>query len=91
MVQDIAAVDRYTIEEVAKHNGRIEKTVWIIIKDCVYDVSDFLDKHPGGRNMLEEVAGKDASTEFLEMGHSSDAKAYLKTLKIGEIVEVQYV
>nr|CAI5849345.1 unnamed protein product [Callosobruchus analis] len=44
MVQDIAAVDRYTIEEVAKHNGRIEKTVWIIIKDCVYDVSDFLDK-----------------------------------------------
>ncbi|VEN40826.1 unnamed protein product [Callosobruchus maculatus] len=71
MVQDVATVARYTIEEVAKHNGKIEKT------------------HPGGRDMLEEVAGKDATTKFLDMGHSSDAKSHLKTLKIGEIVENQ--
>lgn len=35
-----------------------------------------------------EWAGKDATKEFDNFGHSSDAKKDLKRLKIGEVVEV---
>lgn len=32
----------YTLAEVAEHNEK--KSVWIVIHDCVYDVTPFLDE-----------------------------------------------
>lgn len=37
---------------------------WIIVEDRVYDVTDFLDLHPGGRDTLLEHAGTDATAMF---------------------------
>lgn len=35
----------YTLEQIAKYNGKQEdNTVWIIIRDNVYDVSPFLEE-----------------------------------------------
>ncbi|CAH1110993.1 unnamed protein product [Psylliodes chrysocephalus] len=80
----------YTLEQIAKYNGKQEdNTVWIIIRDNVYDVSPFLEEHPGGADLIMEWAGKDATKEFDNFGHSSDAKKDLKRLKIGEVVEEQ--
>ena len=36
----------YSCNEISKHNK--ESSCWIIIDNKVYDVTQFLDKHPGG-------------------------------------------
>jgi L-lactate dehydrogenase (cytochrome) len=42
--------------EVARHNSR--DSCWIIVKGNVYDVTDYLDSHPGGNRILLNYAGK---------------------------------
>lgn len=34
----------YTLAQVAENNGKNGKPVWLIIKDCVYDVTGYLDE-----------------------------------------------
>ncbi len=45
----------FTLEEVAKHNTK--KDVWIVYKNKVYDVTNFLEQHPGGEEVLLDLAG----------------------------------
>ncbi|XP_017469804.1 PREDICTED: cytochrome b5 [Rhagoletis zephyria] len=73
----------YSISEIAQNNGRDGKPVWIIFKDGVYDVTKFLNDHPGGEASLLEYAGKDATKAFNEVGHSTDAVKEMKSYKIG--------
>ncbi|KAF8162372.1 FMN-dependent dehydrogenase-domain-containing protein [Pholiota molesta] len=48
--------------EVAKHNSR--ESCWIIVHGNVYDVTEFLDEHPGGSKIILKYAGKDATQEY---------------------------
>ncbi|XP_011298665.1 cytochrome b5-like [Fopius arisanus] len=77
----------YTIEEVACHNGKSDTGLWIVIKDIVYDVTEYIHEHPGGEELLLEYAGRDATSAFNDFGHSSDAIAHLKLYKIGQLAE----
>ncbi|XP_011500771.1 PREDICTED: cytochrome b5 type B-like [Ceratosolen solmsi marchali] len=77
----------YTLEEVARHNGRIEPRCWIIVRGVVYDVTDFMAEHPGGAELIAERAGTDATSAFEDLGHSSDAKKILKKYEIGWLAE----
>ena len=43
----------------------------MIIGQTVYDITEFLDKHPGGSNILLQYAGHDA-TEAFESFHQAD-------------------
>ena len=73
----------YTYEEVAKHN-KVEDA-WLVIDGKVYDITDFLDEHPGGEEIIFETAGGDATESFLDIGHSDDAMKILKGKYIGDI------
>ncbi|KAF7493072.1 Cytochrome b5 [Sarcoptes scabiei] len=75
----------FTLEEVAEHNEK--KSVWLVIHDSVYDVTPFLDEHPGGEEVLIELAGKNATESFEDVGHSTDARDIMKKYKIGELCE----
>ncbi|XP_057339503.1 cytochrome b5-like [Microplitis mediator] len=75
----------YSLQEVSKHNNN--ESTWIIIKSSVYDVTDFLNEHPGGAELIKECAGKNATSDFNNSGHSSDARRTMKLYKIGEISE----
>ncbi|XP_075227917.1 cytochrome b5 isoform X2 [Lycorma delicatula] len=75
----------YRLEEVKKNND--SKNTWIIIHNSVYNVTDFLNEHPGGEEVLLEQAGKDGTEAFEDVGHSTDAREMMKKYKIGELVE----
>ncbi|XP_074769653.1 cytochrome b5 type B isoform X2 [Athene noctua] len=73
----------FTLEEVGKRNSNSE--AWLVIHGRVYDVTRFLEEHPGGEEVLLEQAGRDATECFEDVGHSMDAREMLKQYYIGEI------
>ncbi|KAL0878737.1 hypothetical protein ABMA27_003785 [Loxostege sticticalis] len=72
-----------SFKEVKKHKSK--KSLWMVIHNDVYDVTKFLEEHPGGEDTLLENAGKDASQAFEDVGHSEDARELLKKYKIGTL------
>lgn len=74
----------YSAEEVAKHTSRDD--IWIIYKDKVYDVTQYLDEHPGGEEVILDCAGADSTEAFDDIGHSEDAVEQLASLYIGDLV-----
>ncbi|NXI36590.1 CYB5B protein, partial [Galbula dea] len=75
------------LEEVGKRNSSRE--AWLVIHGRVYDVTRFLEEHPGGEEVLLEQAGRDATESFEDVGHSTDAREMLKQYYIGEIHPVR--
>ena len=67
----------YTKDEVALHNS--DKDCWIIIKNKVYNITDYLDKHRGGKMLLLHYGGKDATEEFKRLNHTKKAKKTKKS------------
>ncbi|XP_039757305.1 cytochrome b5-like [Pararge aegeria] len=70
--------------EVQKHHYK-ENGVWMIIHNNVYDVTSFLEEHPGGEDSLLDVAGKEATQDFEDVGHSDDARELMKKYLIGTL------
>ncbi|XP_055152465.1 cytochrome b5 isoform X2 [Symphalangus syndactylus] len=81
--QSDEAVKYYTLEEIQKHNH--SKSTWLILHHKVYDLTKFLEEHPGGEEVLREQAGGDATENFEDVGHSTDAREMSKTYIIGEL------
>ncbi|KAG8179044.1 hypothetical protein JTE90_016052 [Oedothorax gibbosus] len=75
----------YTLKEISEHSSN--DSVWVLINNGVYDVSKFLEEHPGGPEVLMDWAGKEATEAFEDVGHSSDARELMKNYKIGELCE----
>ncbi|XP_061449850.1 cytochrome b5 isoform X2 [Rhineura floridana] len=73
----------FTLAEVEKRNT--DKETWLVISGRVYDVTRFLDEHPGGEEVLLEQAGRDATESFEDVGHSVDARKMLEQYLIGEV------
>lgn len=74
-----------TQEELKQHMSR--ESLWFTIHDKVYDVTEFMDEHPGGEEVLLEQAGKDASEIFDDVSHSADAKELMKNYLVGDLDE----
>jgi len=75
---------RFSQAEIAEHNN--EKSCWIVINGEVYDLTGFLDKHPGGKRVLVRVAGQDASKQFASFHDVKSVLAkYGPELRIGSV------
>jgi len=83
----------YTMQEVAKHTSDAEgkEDAWIVIGNeknggpKVYDISKYLDDHPGGKEVMMDLAGKNADEMFEDIGHSNEARNTMKKMLIGDL------
>lgn len=50
----------FTWEEVAQRSRR-NKERWLVIERKVYNISEFLRRHPGGSRVISHYAGQDAT------------------------------
>jgi len=81
----MSSARKYTFAEVKEHNKPTD--LWVVIHDKVYDVTKFLNEHPGGSEVLEEAAGKNATKDFDDVDHSESAKEQLTNYYLGDIVD----
>lgn len=58
----------YTWEEIKKHTEVGD--CWIVIENKVYDMSEYMVRHPGGRWIILGQAGQDATSAFKRTIHS---------------------
>ncbi|KAM7369553.1 hypothetical protein PAMP_010870 [Pampus punctatissimus] len=73
----------YRLSEVEGQNTF--KSTWVIINNKIYDVTKFLEEHPGGEEVLREQAGGNATESFEDVGHSTDAREMAESMVIGEL------
>ncbi|KAF2691850.1 acyl-CoA dehydrogenase NM domain-like protein [Lentithecium fluviatile CBS 122367] len=74
---------RFSAADVAVHNKA--DNLYIIVDEDVYDLTKFQDDHPGGKKILQRVAGKDASKQFWKYHNESILKKYQKQLQVGSL------
>lgn len=70
----------FTASEVAEHGTAND--CWLIIDRKVYEVTEFIPSHPGGKAILKGC-GKDATQMFAE--HPESAKTLKEKYYIGEL------
>lgn len=76
----------YSLDEISTHNT--EESLWIAISGSVYDVTDFLNKHPGSAKPLLKHAGKDATKSFMKVkkhAKNENLPTFMKSLCIGKL------
>ncbi len=83
-------VGAWTREEVAKHTSM--EDCWIVIQDQstkewkVYDVTDYIDEHPGGTAIMTN-AGGDATAGFHGPQHPHTVFEMVNEFCIGTLVD----
>jgi len=71
-----------TLAELRANNHK--KCLWVLVHGKVYDVTKFLDEHPGGDEVILAESGQDATEAFEDVGHSDEARELLPGMLVGE-------
>lgn len=82
------ALQEYTLKEISKHQS--SDSCWVIYKDKVYNVTEFILDHPGGDDLILDYAGKDVTIvmkDVLEHDHSDAAYEILEEYLIGTVAK----
>ena len=77
----------FTLEEIQKHSS--DENAWIVHGGRVFDVTDFVSRHPGGRDVLQGNFGKDVTETMNDSTvhkHSATAYNMLKKYSIGKLI-----
>ena len=72
----------YTMEEISKHNSK--ESCWTVIRGEVYDLTNWIDKHPGGADKILKICGKDGTDLFVKQhGGKEKPEKILESFEIG--------
>jgi len=55
-ISAFCSTKQYSREEVSTHKTK-ENGIWVTYKNIVYDITEFIDKHPGGDKILLAAGG----------------------------------
>lgn len=73
--------------EISQHKK--ESDCYIVVEKCVFDVTDYMTRHPGGRVAILRHSGKDATTFFDRIGsHTSSARKTLAKLYVADVQQM---
>lgn len=78
----MAPSETFSRDEVRNHTS--EDSLWCIIDSTVYDLTDFVDAHPGGESVLRQVAGQDATTAFYNL-HRHEVLTRYADMAVGTV------
>jgi len=82
--QNQFAKKTYSFEEVQIHNS--EQSCWSVIRGKVYDLTDWINKHPGGKKAILNICGKDGTKIFVNQhGGKNNPEKVLSQFEIGEM------
>ena len=74
----------YTLAMVSEHGSQSD--CWAVVNTDVYDLTTWIDRHPGGPGAILDLCGTDATKKFTRQhGRSRAAQAALALLKIGKL------
>lgn len=74
----------YSLGDISTHKSAT--SCWSAINGGVYDLTDWVDNHPGGRMAILMICGKDGSALFnMQHGGSSRVGNILASFKIGNL------
>jgi predicted heme/steroid binding protein len=77
----------YTWAEIRR--GGVGGRTWIVLDGDVYDVSGWLEQHPGGAERLREWAGRDATKAFAAARHDALTRVLRLNYRIGRLSEAE--
>lgn len=80
-----AHLPTFTVADVATHCTRGD--AWIIIGAYCYDVSRFMETHPGGLMPLVHMAGKDCSDAFENFHDAKVYRTHLPAFRVGRVTD----
>ncbi len=76
----------YTMADISRH--ATEVSCWTTIDATVYDVTSFIDKHPGGKDKILGICGKDGTSAFTGQHDGQQAPmSQLLKLRIGFLTQ----
>ena len=83
-----ADLKTYTLEEVGRHDNKGDR-VWVTFKQGVYDITDFIEKHPGGPSKIIMAAGSSVEPFWaIFANHNTvEIQELLESMRIGNISE----
>ena len=78
--------EQITLSDLARHNDP-QAGWWMAIRGQVYDLTTFLEAHPGGDRLLRACAGTDATASYQRVEHhlQPEVHAMLDRFKIGRL------
>jgi sulfite reductase (NADPH) flavoprotein alpha-component len=80
----------FDVSEIARHNDA-QHGYWIVIDRVVYDLTEFIELHPGGRRVVQAYAGMDASHGFARAHHGrADVDAMRESYRIGMVRTLRF-
>ncbi|GAA5951389.1 hypothetical protein JCM8115_005137 [Rhodotorula mucilaginosa] len=79
---------RITAAEVAKNDGKGSNALWVVIDDQVYDLTEYVEMHPGGAKVLQQSGGKDVTKVFKSIHPPKTLEKALSDEQVVGVIDV---